>query len=133
MSRLTERDGRIAVRVGGCTKRNDPVFEKLAHYEDLEEQGRLIVLPCKIGDVVWIVGSKCLADYEPERWCEHHDCDKCIYDKEYITFQRRIGSFLACKMALKKEPNFVWGETVFATKAEAEAKLAELKEGGSDE
>jgi hypothetical protein len=48
MGRLTERDGRIAVRVGGCTKRHDPVFDKLARYEDLEEQGRLIVtIRCK--------------------------------------------------------------------------------------
>lgn len=27
--------------------------QKLAHYEDLEEQGRLIELPCKIGDTVY--------------------------------------------------------------------------------
>ena len=44
MNRLTERDGRIAVRVGGCTKRNDPVFDKLAHYEDLEEAGELLTI-----------------------------------------------------------------------------------------
>jgi len=29
------------------------VFEKLAAYEDLEEQGRLVVLPCKVGDTVY--------------------------------------------------------------------------------
>lgn len=45
MDRLTKRDGRIAVHVGGCTKRADPVFEKLAQYEDLEESGRLVILP----------------------------------------------------------------------------------------
>jgi hypothetical protein len=27
-------------------------FERLAYYEDLEEQGRCVVLPCKLGDVV---------------------------------------------------------------------------------
>ena len=27
--------------------------EKLKYYEDLEEQGRLLVLPCKVGDVVY--------------------------------------------------------------------------------
>ena len=30
-------------------------IQKLAHYEDLEEQGRLIELPCKIGDTVYVV------------------------------------------------------------------------------
>lgn len=29
------------------------ILEKLAEYEDLEEQGRLIKLPCKVGDTVW--------------------------------------------------------------------------------
>lgn len=28
-------------------------LEKLAKYEDLEEQGRLVKLPCKVGDTVW--------------------------------------------------------------------------------
>lgn len=27
--------------------------DKLAAYEDAEEQGRLVILPCKVGDVVW--------------------------------------------------------------------------------
>ena len=31
------------------------VLDKLAHYEDLEEQGRLIELPCKVGEPVWVV------------------------------------------------------------------------------
>ena len=28
-------------------------MEKLADYEDAEEQGRLVKLPCKLGDTVW--------------------------------------------------------------------------------
>lgn len=31
----------------------DAAFEKLTKYEDLEEQGRLIELPCKVGDIVY--------------------------------------------------------------------------------
>ena len=33
------------------------VLEKLARYEDAEEQGRLIVLPCKVEDTVWYIPS----------------------------------------------------------------------------
>ena len=33
-------------------------IEKLATYEDLEEQGLLIKLPCKIGDTVFIIVGK---------------------------------------------------------------------------
>ena len=32
---------------------NFKVAEKLAAYEDLEEQGLLVRLPCKVGDTVW--------------------------------------------------------------------------------
>lgn len=44
MSRLTKRHGKYAVQIGAETRRNDEAWLKLAHYEDLEEQGRLIVI-----------------------------------------------------------------------------------------
>ena len=31
-------------------------MEKLADYEDLEEQGVLVILPCKVGDTVYAIG-----------------------------------------------------------------------------
>lgn len=88
--------------------------QKLAHYEDLEEQGRLIELPCKIGDTVYVV----------EDWG---------YRKELK--EREVGV-----VALKGINDFskeFWedvyggifgnfsdiGKTVFITKAEAEAAL----------
>ena len=33
------------------------VCEKLGKYEDLEEQGRLVILPCKAGDTVYKVNK----------------------------------------------------------------------------
>lgn len=30
-------------------------MQKLAHYEDLEEEGHLIKLPCADGDIVWTI------------------------------------------------------------------------------
>ena len=33
-------------------------LKELKEYRDLEEQGRLIVLPCKIGDTIYITGSR---------------------------------------------------------------------------
>lgn len=38
---------------GACSQRK--VWERLKHYEDLQEQGRLVVLPCKVGDMVYHV------------------------------------------------------------------------------
>ena len=33
------------------------VLQKLADYEDLEEQGLLLKLPCKVGDTVYLIKS----------------------------------------------------------------------------
>lgn len=41
--------------VAGCCDSLEEMLEKLAHFEDLEEQGRLIELPCKVGDTVYII------------------------------------------------------------------------------
>ena len=65
MSRLT-----ITEKCGGvCTHMNtyecnqnlacedckwwDEILDKLAYYEDLEEQGRLKILPCNVGDELY--------------------------------------------------------------------------------
>lgn len=59
MERLTKREGKHTVRIGNEWRRHDPVWDKLATYEDLEEQGKLIVLPCKIGDTVYELYEEC--------------------------------------------------------------------------
>ena len=57
MERLTKRnlDGTIGVNELRYYNYNDfqKIIQKLAQYEDLEEQDRLIRLPCKVGDVIW--------------------------------------------------------------------------------
>ena len=35
-----------------CDHINDAI-KKLSEYEDLEEQGLLLKLPCKVGDILW--------------------------------------------------------------------------------
>ena len=62
--RLTKRrqDGRVGFAVSGTPSENmckfPIVLDKLGEYEDLEEDGRLIRLPCKIGDIVYRVAWK---------------------------------------------------------------------------
>lgn len=49
MERLTEwRNGH-----GAVVNNRENYIDKLARYEDAEEQGRLIVLPCYVGDKVY--------------------------------------------------------------------------------
>lgn len=63
MERLTwskaERDKFVSVCGGfdGIPMTNE-MYQKLAAYEDAEEQGRLVVLPCNVGDTVyWVTGD----------------------------------------------------------------------------
>lgn len=51
MERLTKWRGDHAFMTKDCEK----AIDKLARYEDAEEQGRLIVLPCAAGDTVYWV------------------------------------------------------------------------------
>lgn len=43
-----------------CDKCNfaDKICEKLGQLEDLEEQGKLLKLPCKIGDTIYVIPSE---------------------------------------------------------------------------
>ena len=47
--RLTEWRGAHAA----VTNHHANYIDKLAAYEDAEEQGRLVILPCKVGDTVY--------------------------------------------------------------------------------
>ena len=38
-------------------KDEQEALQRLAAYEDMEEQGRLIVLPCKVGDTFWYIAG----------------------------------------------------------------------------
>ncbi len=98
-----------------CLERK--VYDKLAHYEDLEEQGRLVVLPCKVGDKVYFIRP---TDFKPE--LTETEVEKLVLKK------RGWHMKLECNSFYETTCNSI-GKTVFFTKEEAEAKLAELKEG----
>ena len=42
------------------------IANRLAEYEDMEEQGLLLKLPCKMGDKLWIIVTKRPRVYSPE-------------------------------------------------------------------
>ena len=104
-------------------------LDKLAHYEDLEEQGRLIELPCKVGDTVYYINTQNRLSL----------FKNTVYEAKVARFvTTRYGTSIVIQIRneygcteLYSEDNY--NKTVFLTKAEAEAKLAELKEGGCDD
>ena len=135
MKRLTEKIGNTNC-VKGCgsnckygfqhcrtedwenCKTIDDVIDKLAEYEDLEEQGLLLRLPCKIGTKVYNI-----------TWWD--DVQKKVVVKGK-TYYRTIHKHKVSKSTFGYTDIDDFGKTVFLTKSEAEAKLKELR-GGEDE
>ena len=85
-------------------------IEKLATYEDLEEQGLLVRLPCKVGDSVFIIVGK---DISRQGIRKIEISDNSIIFK--TNRQKRIFNVAE------------FGKTVFLTREEAEKKLEEMK------
>lgn len=129
MKRLTNSEKEIPTLIDNA-EYWQKVYFKLKEYEDLEKQGRLIKLPCKVGDTVYCIFSrytKCTPNNEE---FDEYNCQGCEYEcdskKENYVQDMRAYSFDWIATNLK---NF--GKTVFLTKSEAEAKLKELR--GSNE
>ena len=140
MERLTEKIGNTNCIKGcgsnckygfqHCSKEDwencktiDDVIDKLAEYEGLEEQGRLIKLPCKVGDVVYRINIGAMKPVIPLRVVEYRFkiVGNCIREKICCS-----DDFLC------KQPSIIYyaediGNKVFLTKSEAEQKLKEME------
>ncbi len=148
MKRLTMKTEDGYERVGVRTK-NQQLIDKLAYYEDLDEQGKLVILPCKetytkSGDIVYLVYDDEVVE------CTHcglgiNPVDGKAYitlstDEDIFPYRRPIPEYDLdptdwCTNTIDAEVDKI-GKTVFFTKAEAEAKLKEyLKElrGGEND
>ena len=100
-------------------------MEKLADYEDAEEQGRLIKLPCKVGDTVWDndFGRPCAYTITAFSFgeCEEYIC-KPVTTKEVVFYYENSSGSITGSFAESEI-----GKSVFLNKSEAEAKLKELR------
>lgn len=138
-----------------CAEKYEQVanwLEELKSYKDLEEQGLLVRLPCKVGDIVY-VDSTILP-------IEDMECYEDVDNKIPSYFQGRVVSFRFAKrnwakIAVKAkwlhewiddetgpesdyiecEKNFsiplsMIGKAVFLTREEAEKELGEMKKNG---
>ena len=86
------------------------LLEELKSYKDLEEQGLLVRLPCKVGDSVFIIVGK---DVSKQKIIKVEISDNGIIFK--TNRQKRIFSIAGL------------GENVFLTLEEAEKKLEEMQ------
>ena len=97
------------------------ILEKLAEYEDLEEQSLLVRLPCKIGDTVYRVNVGAKQPIIPMTVSEIHFL--CYKNERAVRFDA-IGKEDMGESCYRLEDI---GRIVFLTNKEAEKKLEELK------
>ena len=108
-----------------CYEKN--IYEKLREYENLEEQGLLLRLPCKIGDMVYLICSRYSECSKYKERLDEYNCqgceeDECDSHKEYYI---HINHSVSIEWIVRNLNNF--GKTVFLTQAEAEKKLKEME------
>ena len=105
--------------------------EKLKRYEDSEEQGLLLRLPCKVGDTVYVVTS-------PFNVFDDIEYDENMKDEVYEAYVSSVSFYESgeqFRIYAKVTNHFIgayfrecdFGKTVFFTQEEAEAKLAEME------
>ena len=85
-------------------------IDKLAEYEDLEEQNRLIKLPCAVGDTIYAIYSDEDSSFIEEPKVVEVSTHRVWIDSAYFDYDD-------------------FGKTVFLTREEAEAALKELERG----
>ena len=107
-----------------CTSRDrcfdKNVYERLKYYEDLEEDGKLMIVPCKKGDTVYVICTKCMTLTE----CgDEYDCRTCNYDLEYVIDKRIVTKDLLSLLTDVTIPNLVYGKNVFLNYDDAELAL----------
>lgn len=104
----------------------DEDVDKWEEYKQLEEQGRLLKLPCKVRDTVYCIFSRYTKCTFSNEEFDEYSCQGCEYEcdskKENYVQDMRAYSLDWIVTNLK---NF--GKTVFLTKSEAEARLEELR------
>lgn len=95
-------------------------IDKLYEYEELEEQGLLLKLPCKIGDTVYQLINSHIHEYKVIGICFDIFQNKWMYEVAY-----QIG--LEWFKTMCDFDAFGKSKTVFLTKEEAEKALERLE------
>ena len=101
-------------------------YTRLRELAEADKEGRLVVLPCKVGDTLWVTGR----DNVPrEMALEAPDIRAVCTDEDNLcmsTCNRKPDGF--CAYRLRNDGADV-GKTVFLTREEAEKALEAMKDG----
>lgn len=130
MERLTEKTGTGYERKDIQVK-NQQLIDKLAAYEDAEEQGLLLRLPCKVGDTVWQIMISGMN--RKEKKLLYGIYEATVTEVSVDFYRNLLISTITndTKKCKNKVTVSAIGETIFLAREEAEAKLKEM-EGSHD-
>ena len=99
-------------------------YTRLRELAEADKDGRLVVLPCKVGEKLWVIGR----DNVPrEMELEPPDIRTVCTDEDNLcmsTCNRRPDGY--CAYRLRNDGTSI-GKTVFLTREEAEAALEAMK------
>lgn len=98
----------------------EAVYRKLKEYEDLEEQGRLIKPPCKVGDTIYVNGVLGCGEAERYRVIRVHYHSALNTDKDEFFIEALLCTDPDSSICFYDKE---FGKTVFLTESEAKAKL----------
>jgi hypothetical protein len=126
--RLTEKRATpLTMSMWGGSSKDLRIYNRLAEYEDDEESGKIVRLPCKVGDTVYIP------------WAYDGVCSIAFFTVKYIIFSH--GKAYIRTYFDTDDTGFYnqfnggqfdfsdFGKTVFLTREEAEKRLKELQNG----
>lgn len=115
-------------------------LEELKQYRDLEEQGLLLRLPCKVGDTVYYIENNTDACTDCPHYSDFYGMDSMCSKTKYNTiYEPRWENIPICdkqfleitemKVNLRSIISHLddFGKTIFFTQSEAEEKLKELE------
>ena len=137
MERLTERErnvdgtgvAREEITDGLLKPFADKILTKLADYEDLEEQGLLVRLPCKLKDKLYHFYGIDLEDNFVDVISDEIIMEVVATEFVIDSYEIAIKCITDWNSPYEYLPAAEFGKTVFLTREEAEKKLEEMKNG----
>ena len=124
MKMMREFIGHASHRLDCEDSRVKSLKNKLKEYKDLEKQGLLLRLPCKVGDTIYVNGILGVGEVE------EYKVIRVDYHSNLAT--KRSEFYIEALLVSNPENSIGFydkeiGKTVFLTQAEAEQKLKEME------
>ena len=125
MKMMREFIGHASHRLDYEDSRVKSLKKKLKEYKDLEKQGLLLRLPCRVGDTAWDndYGKPCAYTITGFSFGAGEDyIDEPVSLKEVVCYYSNHSGSITGSFAVSEI-----GKTVFLTREEAEQKLKEME------